>query len=305
MRVLLCIPCCIALFAGCDDNVFSPKSADFKDRLTVFAILDDSKQVQMIRIQKSYDPGTTNPKDYTGSKEIDTAAITLSDNNRKTYFFRDSLVTEASGTKRKVWLTSSVDLREGKILSLLVQAKGFDPITAKVEIPPKPYIFARSVTAGSSIYGVEVGTTPDRRSYVAKGYLIRLELIGSKTVNGTRVTLRREVPIGVSTDGGNALYQYPTIGRESTLIYPVSHIVTLRDILYSKDGVEQVEAIATGFALDQNFYNYYYTVRGFDDPLTFRQDSPDITNIGGGLGVFGAVKVDSAAFSLTSLIGNQ
>jgi hypothetical protein len=45
--------------------------------------------------------------------------------------------------------------------------------------------------------------------------------------------------------------------------------------------------------LDQNWYDYYNTVRKFQDIFSIRLDEPDFTNFSNGYGLFGASAVDS------------
>jgi len=45
--------------------------------------------------------------------------------------------------------------------------------------------------------------------------------------------------------------------------------------------------------LDENLYNYYAIVRGFDDPFSLRLDKPNFSNIKNGTGLFASYSVDS------------
>jgi hypothetical protein len=49
--------------------------------------------------------------------------------------------------------------------------------------------------------------------------------------------------------------------------------------------------------VDANLYTYYHIVNGFQDEITIRTDQPDISSIQGGVGMFGAMAVDTARIS--------
>ena len=57
--------------------------------------------------------------------------------------------------------------------------------------------------------------------------------------------------------------------------------------------------------LDWNLTYYMQSVKGYDDPYTVRLDKPDWTNIVNGYGVFGAIRLDSAIFSIPSIINTE
>ncbi len=73
---LLCVPLSVVLFTGCD-NDFNPKSPDFKERIVVYAILNSEASTQIVRLQRSYDSRTSNPRDFIGSKEITSATVSM------------------------------------------------------------------------------------------------------------------------------------------------------------------------------------------------------------------------------------
>ena len=46
-------------------------------------------------------------------------------------------------------------------------------------------------------------------------------------------------------------------------------------------------------SLDDNLYNYYLLVQGFNDPYSVRLDRPFFSNVTDGYGIFGSITADS------------
>lgn len=286
------------------NNDFDPKSPDFKERIVVFAVLDASKHTQMVRLAKSYDSRTSNPKDFFGSKEITDARIIMT-NRKYTYTFNDTMITDSEGKQRKVWVKSGLEMPEAEPFTLHVEATGLDPVSSNVSIPNRMFLYASVFNSPSTnVRQVEVGS-PTGVEAPAKGYLFKLILRGSKITGGNKVTIDKEVPLTVRMENGQQISLYPKLGRENVIFFEVSMVIAVREELSKTWLAENIEAFVIGYALDSNLYNYYYTARGFDDPLTVRQDLPDFTNINGGLGVFGSMTADTVGVNLTELIGPQ
>jgi hypothetical protein len=51
--------------------------------------------------------------------------------------------------------------------------------------------------------------------------------------------------------------------------------------------------LAGSTQVEENLYKYYNLANGFQDPYSIRTDQPDFSNIQGGLGIFGAMTLDS------------
>ena len=60
--------------------------------------------------------------------------------------------------------------------------------------------------------------------------------------------------------------------------------------------------MGVAYSLDQYLYSFFKLARGFDDPVSVRQDRPDITNVQNGVGIFGAVFPDSVRTRFSSVI---
>ena len=112
-----------------------------------------------------------------------------------------------------------------------------------------------------------------------------------KIIDNEEVEFRLEVPDGVDGTTGEYYYTKPT--RSPDVIFHHNLILDTRARLGDEAGVIGREILAVAYTMDDAFYAYYKTVRGFDDPVSVRQDKPNVSNIEGGIGVFGANVADS------------
>ncbi len=298
--LLICL--CALITLRCDDNTFNPKAPGLQDRIVVFAVLDATKGVQMVRIAKSFDPPTTNPNDYTGSKEISTASISVfEDRTKSTIVFHDTTITDSDNTKHKVWVNSELPLADAINYTLNVHADGYPSVSAKIKFPNKPFLFARPFNYSSGVKAVEMGSSSPGTFAPVKGFLFRLWIVGTKTVDGKSVDVHCEVPVEIKYIDGKESWIYPSASRDLSVVFPLSNILRAQELVEINEKATGVHAVLTGYTFEQNFYNYYYAVRGFGDPLTVRQDQPDISNITNGYGVFGAMNADSVKYKVTDL----
>jgi hypothetical protein len=74
---------------------------------------------------------------------------------------------------------------------------------------------------------------------------------------------------------------------------------TLNDIalMYAASNPVLKNAVLVLTQVDANLYNYYNVVNGFQDEFTIRTDQPDVSSIQGGVGMFGAMTVDTVRVS--------
>lgn len=292
--------CTILTLPGCD-NTFSPK-ADYTERLVVFAVLDPSQQVQIVRIETTYDAEGTTPDVPIGRRVIDSARVLISD-DRQQWVLRDTVMDLGGGVTKKVWFTRALRPQEAKTYRLTVDVPGTPQITSSVFVPSKAYvqIVPPVLTAGKR--GVEVRSSVISTVAPPKGYYFRLWVVGRINVNGELKEIRREVP--VRYEGSNRTPVYSEPARESVTVFLTDAVVDTKNTLEGRDGATNVQLQATAYTMDAYLYNYFQTVRGFDDPVSVRQDKPDVTNIRGGVGVFGALVADSVRSSYVSVITNN
>jgi hypothetical protein len=284
-------------FTACD-NSFSPKEP-YKERIVVFSVLDAAAPYQVVRLEATFDAETTNPDKPLNKGTIDSARVTIQ-SDRKLYVFHDTLVLQPSGEQKKVWISRELVPAEAITYHLSVKVPGYDEITADVKVPSKSYLQTRQITYAEGVSGLEVFAGAISTIATPQGFYFRLWVAGDKEINGNTVEVRREVPVGFN--GDTQQYYFTLPGREASVIFPVANIVTVREDLLVKEKVTALKIIATGYSFDTYLYSYYKVVRGFDDPVSIRQDSPDITNIRGGVGMLGALVTDSIRARYTDIV---
>ncbi len=136
----------------------------------------------------------------------------------------------------------------------------------------------------------------------AYGYLVRL-IINFEVMVGQNWEPRKvEVPSFGDSLMTPGAYGYPTLtiapsgGSTSTVVFSrEAYLGILKQQIERPYGSSFRLTTAT-FVLtqvDQNLFNYYNTVNGYQDLYTIRLDQPDFTNINRGVGVFGAMFDDS------------
>lgn len=286
------------LFFSCD-NSFTPKEP-FTRRIVVFAVLDKTAPYQTVRLEATYDAELTNPDQPLNRLEITDAVVTIR-SDRQLFHLYDTLIPQTGGSMRKVWITHDLVPQEGVTYYLSVKVPGFSEIKATTAVPGQPYLqmqqtqFSVGVDGVSLFAGATSANTP-------KGYLFRLWVSGEKLVNGTLEEQRVEVASGF--DNATGKYLYPAPSRDTRVFFPMANIVTVREKLIMGDTLLSLKLIAEGYTFDTFLYSYYKITRGFQDPVSVRQDSPDVTNIVNGVGIFGALVTDSIRAKYSDIISN-
>jgi hypothetical protein len=284
------------LLLSCD-NSFTPKEP-FTRRIVVFAVLDKTAPYQTVRLESTYDSSLTNPNDPINRLEITDATVTIRSDKQ---FFRlhDTLVTEADGKMRKVWITYDLVPKEGTKYYLSAKVPGFNEITATSTVPGQAYLQMHQTQFGADVDGVTLFSGAKSAS-TPKGYFFRLWIAGEKLIGGNTVELRVEIPSGFDNSTGN--YVYPAPSRDDRVFFPMNNITHVREELIKGDTLLSLKLIAEGYTFDTYLYSYYKVTRGFQDRVSVRQDSPDVTNIAGGVGIFGALVTDSIRAKYSDII---
>jgi hypothetical protein len=210
------------------------------------------------------------------------------------HVFTDTLMTLSDGSTRKVWINRDLKPVEGRVYTMIADVPGFERITASTQVPSRAYVQIEVIDGGVRLRAV------DNTAYPASGYYFRLWVVGRKIVDGVETDVRREVPYRLNSDTGQ--FEFPEPSRATAVVFPNGNLLRVHTALQQEEGVSGREVVAEAYSLDQFFYSYYKLARGFDDPVSVRQDQPDISNIDGGVGIFGAIYPDSATARFTSIV---
>jgi len=282
-----------ALFNGCD-NTFDPK-AEFKEELIVFAVLDNTRPDQYVRLETTYDAELGNLEAGSG-RQFDSAVVVLREGGSK-WIFRDTSIVLSDNRTQRVWYHPDVPVVRNREYRLLVEVDGFEAATSSLHVPSSPQVQIRVKHTKLKIDKISLESAAGYYVVQPKGHMFRLELVYQDTVDGEYVNLREVVPINIEADGSNWIY--PGVSREDTQVYEGQFVLeALSRLTPDKARYTRVGAVAYMYNIDSDFYNYYKISRGFEDPNTVRLDMPDYTNISGARGIFGVVYGDSTSMDL-------
>ena len=287
LPLLLLIP----LFTGCE-NDFSPK-ADYEERIVVFSVLDRTASYQVVRLERTFDAESTNPDHPIAPEPVTEADVSVSSTGKK-YVFHDTLIALGDGTQKKVWINRELVPTEGREYTLTVDVPGFKRITAVTQAPSRAYVQTQVINGGVRLTAVE------NTAYPASGYFFRLWVVGTKNVGGVDVDVRREVPSRFNSITGE--FEYPEPSRDKAVTFSNGNMLRVHTALLDEESVNGRDVVGQAYSLDQYLYSYYKLARGFDDPVSVRQDRPDITNIQNGVGIFGALFADSVRVKFSSVV---
>jgi len=293
----------ILFITGCE-NSFEPK-AEFREELVVYGVLSNALPTQVIRLESTYDAELTNPEDALYKRIIEDADVYVAQTDGHEYKFNKEEITGQDGIKKYIWTNSEIKPTPVKYYRLRVVMNGETVAKSDMQVPSRPFLEMASQTGGEGRKaGIAVRAGGISTAATPKGFYFRLYVVGYTYSGPDTLVYREEVPYAFDPDiGEDGQYVYSKPSRESELVFGPNLAKRAKDLLLSKyPFATNFDLEAVGISMDTHFYNYYKVVRGFDDPVSIRQDLPNISNISGGLGVFGAMTSDTEIKKYASLI---
>lgn len=296
---------------SCEEQ-FSP-TASGERPFVVFAVLSNATDEQIIRVHPTLDPST---------RAISLASIPGTIVNVKgptaDILYIDTTISYLTTTgvldTVTAYRAAGFIPERGATYALVVEtprgnANSSATIPGAADLQSSDYFVLQSPLDYPDYRTINVRIT---LSEVALGYLARLVVEFEVFENGGWTQKAEEVPQTIlerDADLRIVRASYPKMVRRSlrelSEVYGFtnqSYVATLRHILATNSGT-QVRFRRAVFVVTQaepNFFNYYGTANGFQDPYSIRVDKPDYLNIDGALGVFGAFVNDSLSYSLPS-----
>jgi len=296
----------VVLLSGCDQS-FNPKAA-LEDRLVVFSVISNDRDVQFVRVNTNYDVSGFDLSENRVEQGLSGADVAIIGPS-SAVTFRDTLFPRPD-TNRYVapihaYVGSPFRPEPGRKYDLIVHSVRFGSVTATVKLPDRPNI---------SLYPGELAVDRpeqfDPRSFFylrttlspfAKGSLCQLFIDYQVQQDTSWTNGRTEVPFQINVDTlGIWIATYPTFTR----VTGNATGITYKNYTYRRALIRVLEhfphnrvlfkrVVLRVFQCEQGYYDYYNTVNGFQDRVSIRIDQPDFTNIKGGLGMFGAYTLDS------------
>jgi hypothetical protein len=271
--------------------------------LVVYSVLSTNREIQFVRVYSNYDVSGFDPFQNTSDAPVNGAQVVVT-GPRGSYSLKDTLLARPDTSRYKSPIaayTGRWRVEPGQTYTLTVNAPGIGTTSASTRTPtPSQTKYWLSIDLlddpdnyrGTSWVGAYTGFVQ-----VAKAFSYQLVIEYLVLTSGEWKPESIEVPIWASSDFKYASYpsvyklDYYPAGAYSKDIYTR----TLQRVIKLHAGSKLIfgRIVIRFLLLEQNWYDYYNTVRSLQDPFSIRLDEPDFTNLSNGYGLFGAFTVDS------------
>ena len=300
--IIIIILFSLCLSTGCDVP-FNPKG-DYSEKVVVYSVLDLTKSPQFARAYFTYNVSGLDPRQNNIDPQIRNASVVVFDEAGQKYAFRDTLLKRDTSDRYSsdvlAYYNRELVPSPGKRYSLEITVPQYGKATASASVP-EPFSIYVNGSRARSLFADSVNPCNCIQVQLfggsgAKGHFTRFFVDYTVKRKGEQdVTQRREVPLSLrEAANGSLVPVYPQPDRMPFMDFPKSLFLLTVDEIRASDPTAEINYVTfISFAMEQNLYNYYLIARGFGDPFSVRLDAPDFTNILNGLGVFGAVAVDS------------
>jgi hypothetical protein len=290
---------------------FDPRG-ELDQKPVVFAVLSTDRNMQFVRVERSYMPSGYDPLADTSDKSIRNAAVTISDGGL-TMHFRDTTLPRSDTSQFKfpmrAYVVNPFTPSYGGSYRVQVETNGFGTASELVVVPTKPLLDIEA----SSIPIIDYPGSHEKNASIlfpivfgntAYGYRGRMFVDYEVLKDGEWVAERVEIPTAFATSGSDDYRYliYPQITHKALNNHAVGNHMnavysrTLIEVAYNKYGNTRIvfnRVVYQLLQVDQNLYSYYLTMHSYDDPHSTRLDEPFFSSVQGGVGLVGAYTLDS------------
>lgn len=295
--------------SGCDDSVSI--KGPYDERIVVYGILQTDASSQWIRVASTYDPPGLDPMEHRSEVPITDAVVSITDGTM-TIVARDTLIPRTDTTRYESALTMHVlspfSPTPGAQYTVRVESPSRGTVSAAAQMPSSAIVLVGSPTSVQSPlrFPQEVLSVRAWVDRTTSGYLF-LWYLEYQLVSQSGRTYRTEIPLEYSSSGGgDTVATYPELkriaweltGNQTTIaeVFSLNAYMRIVRDLQAKHKTD-IRFRASRFLLirvDGNTYTYHSIANGFRDLYSIRMDLPDFSNVSGGLGLVGAMTVDSS-----------
>ena len=276
----------VLLNSGCD-NGFDIVS-EYEEQLVVFLVLDNRSDKQIIKVQKLQNSFGMPALE----KLVEPLSVRIVHPLGYSTTFKDTVI-DAVYNFNTLYI-DSLDLTSG-VYRLFVNAGDSLYAVSNISVGQKPTII---VSQDGKAYSVYLCTLHSIRGAHIKPYLIY-----SVKQNSEFVEKSIEVPRAIHINNNDTvevfagLVQFLASEKVSYhLQLPHASVQYMRDKLTNYYGEENIRINNMKFiaySYDWSLFEYMNAHEGYSDEFSVRLDKPNYTNIIGGMGIFGALLVDS------------
>jgi len=309
---------------GCDDSI-NPIAA-FEPKLVVYSVLSSESDTQYVRVHSSYVPPENNPQMNADEHSLTDATVTISDGaNTYTFQFAEIERTEGSRYGETIGLYYAYPFRPkpNQEYTLSVSSPSAGQASSTTVVPGAGTIDYFSL--GNLYYPADPPyfTQPILPQFslndAAKAQLVRFYIVYT-TENPGEVGKEKyyEVPqywriVSKNLEIHDRRFPVPTrrtapltrrgetFKLSATYPFP-TYNESIYGIRQPNFNVRFKRAVFQLIQFDEAWYKYYASANLFQDRLSVRVDPPDYSNIQGGWGMFGSIRVDSIVVPLPDFI---
>lgn len=320
---LICAVICAtaALFPACNQP-FDPRGP-LDNKLVVFSVLSGDRDVQFVRVERTYEPSSFDASAYRTDNFVPAASVTIRDSD-STYTLRDTSFARSDTSRYKFALRAysvrPLKVNYGARYQLTVRSPQFEDVSTSIVVPLKPTMVMALLTTevlqnpGSFQDSAEIIFTIDLGAG-SKGWIGRFYVCYKVLKGAEWIEERAEVPVYFIFPDvfGQVTYAHLThagyLNRSAAVYLNTHYRKTLVQIGYEKYPNSKVTFTRALFQLvqvEENLYSYYRVVHAYSDPQSVRLDEPMYSNLVAGVGVVGAYTLDSLVQTLPpNFVGNR
>jgi hypothetical protein len=303
--------CLIAILLLACNQPFDPRG-DLDQKPVVFLVLSTDRDVQFVRVERSYMPEGYDPLAYTADNSLSNATVSIS-NGGMTMRLRDTTLPRSDTSRFKFPLRAYVGSPfrpvYGGSYNINIWTNGSETASKSIVVPMKPALGIDAVSLA----------VVDRPGGYDKDASILLSMILGKGAYGYRARMyvdyevlkgsewveeRVEIPTAFASASRNdySFVIYPQFTRSSSNNHASGnhkndvYSRTLTEVAYVKYGSTKIvfnRVVVQLLQVDRNLYGYYMTTHTYGDPHSIRLDEPVFLGVTGGVGLMGAYTLDS------------
>jgi hypothetical protein len=283
---LVFLICFVFFNFGCDNGF--DIVAEYEEQLVVFLVLDNRADKQIIKVQKlqnSYGIPVL-------EKLIEPLSVRIVHPLGYSKTFKDTVIDAVSNFN--TLYIDSLNLTSGTY-RLFVNAIDSLYTWSNITVGTEPKVIVSQDNKGYTVY---VSTLHSIRGAHIKPYLLY-----TVKQNSEFIEKNIEVPNAINIHKNDTIEVFSGLvkfaGNEKVSYHlKLSHtsVQYMRDKLTNYYGAQNVQFNNIKFiayTYDWNLFEYLNANEGYSDNYSVRLDKPNYTNIIGGMGIFGAVLVDS------------
>jgi hypothetical protein len=268
-------------YIGCNSDDFTP-FRNFENNYVVYCVLDNRLKIQFVELQRTFYPGMD--KKLSGNTIVNLTEIP--DCN---YIFKDTSITGREDYN--VFYLDNFTLNRGKRYRLDVKNNLFPEQYSEITFPEKYDIDLQ----------IEDWTIWSDKGFPITSYNFQFNFLhGSPSNYINHMFIEFEMAQGFSNIEVIDNSSSPTTDPIFYFCLSVENTFMKIKILDKPENIKIKRGYLVIYSIDPNLYNYYSSERGYYDSYSIRLDRPywtDMkTNDGKGIGLFGAICVDSFSF---------